>query len=103
MTFRELFSKYNLSDDEIRKYAADLSGAMIVRCMKDSENVLSSTEQEKFASLINEYNISGALELMRSKYSEPQWDNLLKENAESVLGSYVEKVIKKSGGLVDGN
>ena len=95
MTFREFFSKYNLTDEQIKKYSTDLLGVAILKCIESSENLLSSEEQSSVTELLNSGEISTVMRMVQSKYSTDQWNVLLKKEMEVVVDSYMKTVLKR--------
>src|SRR5262249_45095054 len=95
VSFRELFKRYGLSDEQIEKYAGDILAVGLVRLISESESVVGPEDWPKVVNLLEKQNVAEAVQLVTSKYSEESWKAFVNTQAELVMKSYEDEVLER--------
>jgi len=93
--FDDYFAKYNLSEEQKRKYLGDFYAVVIARVLNTGGAETTEADQHKIIQSVKDEKFDEALNVVKSKYSESDWGKLVKEVSEPVIDSYIEEVLEK--------
>lgn len=92
---KKLLKEYSLEDKEISKYSADLSFVLLMSIMGKSGSRLNDQDKDDIFRYYNEKNSDAILGVLKSKYTEEEWDRVTEEIVQPMIKDYIENVVKK--------
>lgn len=94
MFFDELFEGVSLTEEEKTKCSLQFSVVVILTLLKNLEPKLSETEKKQLEAWDKEQKYEEILKFVRSKYSDEEWEVVLKKDVQPLVDSYISEVIE---------
>ncbi len=82
-----------LSDEQIGKITSEFEGLLIFKVLADSTKKLEPADMEKIKEYSKKKDYKSVMLLVKSKYQEKEWDELLKRRLAVLVGDYLENVV----------
>ncbi len=92
--FDQLFEGVNLTDEEKIKCSLQFSVVVIVTLLKKLEQKLSEAEKKQVETWDKEQKYEELVSFIRSKYSNEEWEVVLKKDVQPLVDSYISEVIE---------
>jgi len=81
------------SDEQIEKITSEFEGLLILKVLADSSKKLEPTDMEKIKEYSKKKDYKAVMLLVKNKYPEKEWDELLKKRLAVLVGDYLENVV----------
>ena len=83
----------NLKDEEINKFSDEFSGILMLRITEEAEKKFSSNEKELLGDYFQKEDYPKVVELVKGKYSDEEWKEVVKKHLVPLMNDYLENVI----------
>lgn len=93
--FHKLFAGIDLSAEELKSLEVAFFLVVFYEILSVGNQRLNKQERESIAQLMKENKINEAIEEVKAKFNQEEWNNTVKTITESLLKDYSEKVLKK--------
>ena len=91
--FRNIFSKYKLTDEQLHKFISDYTTGLIITLIVNIQN-LSKDDEVKLEGMIKSQDLEGVMTLLEGKFeSKEAWTKYVESQAVPLLESYVKTVV----------
>ncbi len=91
--FDQLFEGSGLTEEEKARCSLQFSVVVILTLLKNLEPKLSETEKKQIEAWDKEQKYEEVLKFIRSKYSDEEWEVVLKKEIQPLVDSYISEVI----------
>lgn len=90
--FREIFGKYGLSEDQLNKMMGEFGSVFLLALVANAKD-LEQSDIVKIHQYWDENRHGEIFSILKSKYTEGEWKKYAREQAVSLLQSYVEDLL----------
>ena len=93
--FKEIFGKYNLTDEQLHKFIADFSTGLIISLIVNVNN-LTKQDEVKLEEYVKEQDLKKVMQLLEEKFnSREEWAKYVQAQAVPLFENYINTVIAK--------
>ena len=87
--------KNDITDEQTEKILRDILAVLLLEIVGKSEIKMNSEEVANIKSLFRDKQYEKIMEIVQKKYTDEEWEELVKEEAEKLLDDYFKNVIER--------
>lgn len=92
--FKQLFAKHGVSESDVTSFAKDFSSIVFVTLVGATKDKLSQDEQAHIQQYWQDNKPNAVFSLIKSKYSDEEWGQVIETHIEPLLSSYLREVVR---------